>query len=132
MNQKNTLNTAYYFDQRYAVAACLVLALSSVSFPITAACVLDQETFRIPSGDERAFVANHQTLAYLRDWSITTNANAGTMHPQRFIDAPTLQREAIAWYDTTSPTFGWGRYLDDDQNDRTRSLTPTSGVLQTK
>jgi phosphoglycerol transferase MdoB-like AlkP superfamily enzyme len=95
-----------------------------------------QDIFRVPPGEERAFVANYQTLAYLRDgrmvtlqprrkMSIAPNAHAGVIDAQHPVDESALQREAIAWYEAASLAFGRGRYLDEDQddemNDKTRS-----------
>lgn len=102
-----------------------------------------QDIYRVPLGEERAFVANYQTLAYLRDGRMVTleprrkvtiapNTNAGTTHPQRPVDEPTLRREAIAWYEAASLAFSRGQYLDEDQDDKTRSPKTTPGALQTK
>ncbi len=86
-----------------------------------------QDLFRVPVGEERAFVANYQTLGYLRDGRMVTlqprrktgvalNANAGTMRRDSPPDEQTLLREAIAWYEAASLAFARGRYDDEDQH----------------
>jgi membrane-anchored protein YejM (alkaline phosphatase superfamily) len=86
-----------------------------------------QDIFRVPPGEERAFVANYQTLAYLRDGRMVTlqprrkvdivpNAHAGAINAPSPVDEATLQREAIAWYEAASLAFARGRYLDEDKD----------------
>lgn len=102
-----------------------------------------QDIFRIPPGEERAFVANYQTLAYLRDGRMVTleprrkvtisrNIKAGSAHPLHPVDEQILQREAIAWYEAASLAFGRGRYLDEDQDDSTRSPNTNAGAGKEK
>lgn len=86
-----------------------------------------QDIFRLPSGEERAFVANYQSLGYLRDGRlvmlyprrkvhITASKHAGFQHPERHLDEKTLEREAISWYQAASLAFGRGNYLDEDKD----------------
>ncbi len=90
-----------------------------------------QDIFRAPPGEERAFVANYQTLGYLRDGRMVTlqprrkvgiapDANAGTVRAAHPVDENTLQREAIAWYEAASLAFGRGRLLDEDADNPLR------------
>ena len=92
-----------------------------------------QDIFRLPPGEERAFVANYQTLTYLRDGRrvtlepqrkvrVSADANAG---PHNLgIDDATLTREAIAWYETASLAFRRGHYVDEDGDDGVRNAPP--------
>lgn len=93
------------------------------------------DIFRVPPGEERAFVANYQTLGYLRDGRMVTlqprrkigialNANAGAQSSTNPADETTLQREAIAWYETASLAFGRGKLLDEDADDQHRTVQP--------
>lgn len=87
-----------------------------------------QDIFRVPPGEERAFVANYQTLGYLRDGRMVTlqprrkigiapNAGAGAMRLERPLDTQMLEREAISWYEAASLAFHRGRYDDEDGDD---------------
>jgi phosphoglycerol transferase MdoB-like AlkP superfamily enzyme len=89
-----------------------------------------QDIFRLPPGEERAFVANYQSLGYLRDGrlvmlyprrkvQIAANEHAGPQRSENPLAEPALQREAIAWYEAASLAFGRGRYLAVD-SDATR------------
>ncbi len=86
-----------------------------------------QDIFRVPPGEERAFVANYQSLGYLRDGRLVmlypkrrvtvaanANANAGTARSAQPLADAQLEREAIAWYEAASLAFGRERYLDED------------------
>ena len=84
-----------------------------------------QDIFRLPRGEERAFVANYQSLGYLRDGrlvmlyprrrvQITADEHAGTPRSDQPLAEATLQREAIAWYEAASLAFGRDRYIDED------------------
>lgn len=86
-----------------------------------------QDIFRLPPGEERAFVANYQSLGYLRDGRlvmlyprrkvhISPSKHAGLQHPERPLDEKTLEREAIAWYEAASLAFGRGKYLEEDED----------------
>lgn len=81
-----------------------------------------QDVFRQPPGTERAFVANYQTLGYLRDGRLVTlspkrqtrvedNPMAGARGQ---LDEETLVREAIAWYQTAFLSFRTGLNRDED------------------
>ena len=74
---------------------------------------------------DRAFVANFQTLAYMKDDRITV------LQPKRKVDVyrledgrtyaplpadPALTREAIAFYQVSSHLFDSGLYLDEEQH----------------
>lgn len=84
-----------------------------------------QDIFRLPAGEERAFVANYQSLGYLRDGrllmlyprrkvQIAANPHAGSARSDRPLSDQALQREGIAWYEAASLAFGRGRYRADD------------------
>lgn len=84
-----------------------------------------QDIFRMPPGEERAFVANYQSLGFLRDGclvmlypkrkvQITPNEHAGLRRTDQPLDDKTLQREAMAWYETASLAFGREGILDED------------------
>jgi hypothetical protein len=83
-----------------------------------------QDIFRTPPGNERAFVANYQTLGYLRDGRLVTlqprkqthvaaDPHAGTRTPDG-PDDRRLLREAIAWYEAASLAFRRGLYQDEE------------------
>ena len=85
------------------------------------------DLFRVPPGEERAFVANYQSLGYLRDGrlvmlypkrkiTVTTNEHGGPKNTDHPLDENTLQREAISWYEAASLAFARGNYLDVDQD----------------
>ena len=84
-----------------------------------------QDIFRLPVGEERAFVANYQSLGYLRDGrlvmlyprrkiQISANSHAGPQNQKQPLDDESLKREAIAWYETASLAFSRDDYLDED------------------
>lgn len=84
-----------------------------------------QDIFRLPPGEERAFVANYQSLGYLRDGRlvmlypmkkvrISPERNAGEPRARPPLDEEALKKEAIAWYESASLAFGRQRYLDED------------------
>ncbi|MBK6394409.1 MAG: sulfatase-like hydrolase/transferase [Betaproteobacteria bacterium] len=77
-----------------------------------------RSVFEVPSGPERAFISNYQSLGYLRDGMLTV------LSPGRKVEAfrvdpvtyestptpvdPTLAKEAIAYYQTASRAFRQG------------------------
>jgi phosphoglycerol transferase MdoB-like AlkP superfamily enzyme len=84
-----------------------------------------QDILRLPLGEERAFVANYQSLGYLRDGrlvmlyprrkvQISNSEHAGSQRSDQPLDNKTLQREAISWYEAASLAFGRASYLDED------------------
>ena len=84
-----------------------------------------QDIFRLPAGEERAFVANYQSLGFLRDGrlvmlyprrkvTVADNGHAG--EKRQNLDAEALRREAIAWYEAASLSFSRERYLDEDED----------------
>ena len=84
-----------------------------------------QDMFRLPEGAERAFVANYQSLGYLRDGRLVMLYPRrqvrildvpGTGESSPTLDDDTLRREAIAWYETASLAFAHGD-LDDEDDD---------------
>ena len=88
-----------------------------------------QDIFRQKPGEERAFVANYQSLGFLRDGrlvmlypkrkvQITTSEHAGSRRTDQALADQTLEREAMAWYETASLAFGRDALLDED-NDAT-------------
>jgi len=95
-----------------------------------------QDIFRVPAGEERAFVANYQSLGYLRDGrlvmlyprrkvTVAASQHAGSPRSVAPVDEATLRREAISWYEAASLAFARGRYLDEDgdASARPRKLT---------
>jgi phosphoglycerol transferase MdoB-like AlkP superfamily enzyme len=84
-----------------------------------------QNIFRVPQGEERAFVANYQSLGYLRDGrlvmlypkrkvQITANEHAGSRRTGQPLDDERLKREAISWYEAASLAFAREGLLDED------------------
>lgn len=86
-----------------------------------------QDLFRLPAGEERAFVANYQSLGYLRDGrlvmlypkrrvQISANEHAGTRRSNQALDDREIEREAMAWYEAASLSFGRESLLDEDKD----------------
>lgn len=84
-----------------------------------------QDIFRQTPGEERAFVANYQSLGYLRDGrllmlypkrksTIGANKYAGTPRADRPLADEALRHEGIAWYEAASLAFARGSYLAGD------------------
>ena len=97
-----------------------------------------QDIYRVPPGEERAFVANYQTLGYLRDGRLVTlqprkvihisdNANAGPRRPDGLDDA-TLQREAIAWYQSAFLVYHRALYGSEKHGDATAAQSPIANT----
>ena len=84
-----------------------------------------QDILTLPSGHERAFVANYQTLGYLRDGRLVTLGprQKATIHqhpaapPQGTppLSDTELLREAAAWYGAAYLGFRHGYILDEDE-----------------
>ena len=81
-----------------------------------------QDIFRQKPGEERAFVANYQSLGYMRDGrlvmlypkrktQIAANQYAGPRRTDKPLDDKDILREAISWYEAASLAFGRGNYL---------------------
>lgn len=83
-----------------------------------------RDVLREPPATDRAFVANYQTLGYLKDDRLLM------LHPKRRVEEfvvqgaqlrsagppdPGLTREAIAYYQLASHVFRNGLYLDEEQ-----------------
>ena len=79
-----------------------------------------QDIFRLPEGEERAFVANYQSLGYLRDGRlvmlfpmrktrISPSEYAGVAK-EAGLDEEALLKEAIAWYQSAAMAFSRGAY----------------------
>jgi phosphoglycerol transferase MdoB-like AlkP superfamily enzyme len=83
-----------------------------------------RDVLHAPPASDRAFVANYQTLGYLR------GADLVLLQPKRKVEAfrrhgdtltplaapdPSLVREAIAFYQVASHAFRNGLYLDEEQ-----------------
>ena len=77
-----------------------------------------RSVFEVPSGPERAFISNYQSLGYLRDGMLTVLSPGGKVEAFRVdpvtyestptpVD-PTLAKEAIAYYQTASRAFRQG------------------------
>ena len=85
-----------------------------------------QDIFRQKPGEERAFVANYQSLGYMRDGrlvmlypkrktQVTANQYAGPRRTDKPLDDMDVLREAISWYEAASLAFGRGNYLAKDK-----------------
>jgi len=85
-----------------------------------------QDIFRQKPGEERAFVANYQSLGYMRDGRlvmlypkrktlVTANQYAGPRHTGKPLDDKDVLREAISWYEAASLAFGRNNYLAKDK-----------------
>jgi phosphoglycerol transferase MdoB-like AlkP superfamily enzyme len=85
---------------------------------------LGRDVLRAPPATDRAFVANYQTLGFIREGRIAV------LEPKRRVrvfdlDAqghvggrasdPELEREAIAWYQVAAHAFRSGLYRDEEQ-----------------
>jgi phosphoglycerol transferase MdoB-like AlkP superfamily enzyme len=82
------------------------------------------DVLRAPPESDRAFVANYQTLSYMRDGKLVTlqpkrkvrissiDADGNIIAP---LDAPALAEEAVALYQTASFLFRSGLYRDEEQ-----------------
>jgi phosphoglycerol transferase MdoB-like AlkP superfamily enzyme len=94
-----------------------------------------QDILRLPAGQERAFVANYQTLGYLRDGRLVTLLPRQQTHIAPHPEAPppgrpplsddAVIREAIAWYEAAFLGFRNGYILDEDHEEhRTEAKAP--------
>jgi hypothetical protein len=97
-----------------------------------------RDVLAAPPESDRAFVANYQTLAYLKRGRMVL------LHPKRraevlavdermnlvepVVDEPLL-REAIGWYQAASHVFRAGLYLDEEQTpfERRAALSRRTG-----
>jgi len=85
---------------------------------------MGRDVLRSPPSGDRAFVANYQTLGYLRGDSLVLlepkrkvavyRRNGDAPAPAR-ADDPSLVREAIAFYQVASHVFRSGLYRDEEQ-----------------
>lgn len=98
---------------------------------------LGQDIFRVPPGEERAFVANYQALGYLRDGRMVTlepgrkvrialSREAGERRAADTLTDDRLRREAISWYETASLAFSRQRYLDLDEDEGVKHPSRTT------
>jgi len=85
---------------------------------------LGRDVLREPPATDRAFVANYQTLGYLRDGKIAVLQPKGVARVFRLDAAgrqgaatsdPALAREAIAWYQVAAHSFRNGLLKDEEQ-----------------
>jgi phosphoglycerol transferase MdoB-like AlkP superfamily enzyme len=83
-----------------------------------------RDIFTTPAGEERAFVANYQTLGYMKDGRLVTLMPRKVVRvrdypigdaPKRLPEAA-LRDEAIAWYQTAADAFTRGQLRDDEAN----------------
>ena len=97
---------------------------------------LGRDVLHSPPATDRAFVANYQTLGYLRGEDVVLleprrkvevfRRRGDALVPLRNPD-PSLVREAIAFYQVASHAFRNGLYLDEEQippNDRANAQDP--------
>jgi hypothetical protein len=83
-----------------------------------------RDIFTTPPGEERAFVANYQTLGYLKDGRVVTLMPRRVVRVRDFPvgDAPKrlseqqLRDEAIAWYQAAADEYSRGQFRDDEAN----------------
>jgi phosphoglycerol transferase MdoB-like AlkP superfamily enzyme len=83
-----------------------------------------QDMMRLPDGMERAFVANYQTLGYLRDGRLVTllprQKTTVVPHPEappagaKPLSDEALIKEAVTWYEAAFLGFRNGYILDED------------------
>jgi phosphoglycerol transferase MdoB-like AlkP superfamily enzyme len=83
-----------------------------------------QDMMRLPDGMERAFVANYQTLGYLRDGRLVTllprQKTTVAPHPEappagaKPLSDEALIKEAVTWYEAAFLGFRNGYILDED------------------
>jgi arylsulfatase A-like enzyme len=85
---------------------------------------LGRDVLRAPPGTDRAFVANYQTLGFIRGGRIALlepkrRVRVHELGAQGRVGArasdPELEREAIAWYQVASHAFRSGLYRDEEQ-----------------
>ncbi len=83
-----------------------------------------RDVLRAPPQSDRAFVANYQTLGYMRDGGLVTLQPKRKVRVSRIdadgniiaaLDAPALAEEAAAFYQTASFLFRSGLYRDEEQ-----------------
>lgn len=82
-----------------------------------------RDLMRAPAGSDRAFVANYQTLGYLRDGKLVTlqpgkRSRVAALGPDGSLsplEDAALIEEAAAYYQTASLLFRSGRYRDEEQ-----------------
>jgi phosphoglycerol transferase MdoB-like AlkP superfamily enzyme len=97
-----------------------------------------RDVLHSPAASDRAFVANYQTLGYLKQGRMVL------LHPKRKaevfsvddameivkpVEDPAALREAIAWYQSASHVFRAGLYLDEEQTpfEQRVALSPRGG-----
>jgi hypothetical protein len=101
---------------------------------------LGRDVLHSPPQTDRAFVANFQTLGYLKGERMVVlqpgrkvdqyRIRGGERFPVPDAD-PALAREAIAFYQVASHVFRNGLYLDEEQSipdDRIVSATPVEAA----
>ncbi|MDH4095815.1 MAG: LTA synthase family protein [Betaproteobacteria bacterium] len=85
---------------------------------------LGRDVLRAPPGTDRAFVANYQTLGFIRGGRIAVlepkrRLRVFELDPQGHVGArasdPELEREAVAWYQVAAHAFRSGLYRDEEQ-----------------
>ena len=85
---------------------------------------LGRDVLRAPAGSDRAFVANYQTLGYLRDGKLVILQPKRRVRAARIdadgrilgpLDEPALVEEAAAYYQAASFLFRSGLYRDEEQ-----------------
>jgi arylsulfatase A-like enzyme len=85
---------------------------------------LGRDVLRAPPGTDRAFVANYQTLGFIRGGRIAVleprrRMRVFELDAQGHVGArasdPELEREAMAWYQVASHAFRSGLYRDEEQ-----------------
>lgn len=83
------------------------------------------DMMHLPEGEERAFVANYQTLGYLRDGrlvllrprrevAVRADAHAPAFAGGKRLSDEELVKEAIAWYESAALVLRHGAYADED------------------
>ncbi len=83
------------------------------------------DMMHLPEGEDRAFVANYQTLGYLRDGRLVLlrprrevvvrdDVHAPALPAGRRLTEAELVKEAIAWYESAALVLRHGAYADED------------------
>jgi phosphoglycerol transferase MdoB-like AlkP superfamily enzyme len=93
-----------------------------------------RDIFRTPPGEERAFVANYQTLGYLRDGRLVTLMPHKRVRvvdfpvggPPPSLSEQALRDEAIAWYQLAFEAYRTGQLAGD----RAGRVAPSPGMIR--
>jgi phosphoglycerol transferase MdoB-like AlkP superfamily enzyme len=123
----------FFYSPKHVAAQRVDRLMSQIDIPPTLLGLLGVSYFgkffgrdmlHAPAGGDRAFVANYQTLGYLRDDKLVVLRPRRQVSvfrldarglPASPIEDPALAREAIALYQSAARVFREGLYTDDEQ-----------------